>query len=95
MTPLTPLSGTVGTGAAAGAGATSGSGFGSQIANAVNSLQQSQATAATDEAQMAAGGGNLADTMVAASQASLETQVTNDVLTKAITAYNSVLNMSF
>jgi len=33
--------------------------------------------------------------MIAASEASLQTQVTNDLLTKAITSYNNIMNMSF
>jgi flagellar hook-basal body complex protein FliE len=44
---------------------------------------------------MAAGQGNLADTMIAASEASLQTQVANDLLSKAISSYNDVMNMSF
>lgn len=88
----TPASGA---GAAGATAATSSSGFGSTLSNAVNSLQQSQTVASADEAKLATGQGNLADTMIAASEASLQTQVTNDLLTKAITSYNNIMNMSF
>ena len=84
-----------GAGSTGSAGAASAPGFGSSLSNAVNSLQQTQATAAAYETQMAAGQGNLADTMIAASEASLQTQVTNDLLSKAISSYNSIMNMSF
>ena len=80
---------------AAGTAAATPTSFGSDLNSAVNNLQQTQATAATDEAQMAAGQGNLADTMIAASEASLQTQVTNDLLSKAISSYNDIMNMSF
>lgn len=71
------------------------SSFGTTLSNAVDSLQQTQSVASSDEAQMAAGSGNLADTMIAASQASLETEVTDDLLTKAISSYDDIMNMSF
>ena len=42
-----------------------------------------------------AGSGNLADTMIAATQASLDTEVTTSLLDKAVTSYNDIMNMSF
>ena len=68
--------------------------FGTTLSNAVDTLQKTQATAAADEAQMAAGQGNLADTMIAASEASLQTQVSSDLLNKAVASYNEILNMT-
>ena len=91
VTPPAPV-GAGATGAAPGLDATN---FSSSLSNAVDSLQQSQGTAATDESQLAAGQGNLADTMIAASEANLQTQVANDLLTKAISSYNDIMNMSF
>lgn len=79
--------------AAGSVGATSPS-FTSSLANAVNNLQQTQATASADEAQMAAGQGNIANTMIAASEASLQTQVSTDLLNKAISSYSDIFNMS-
>ena len=55
--------------------------------------QLSQATSA--EALSAAGQGNLADTMVAATQASVDTQVTTALLDKAVNSYNDIMNMTF
>jgi flagellar hook-basal body complex protein FliE len=72
-----------------------GGNFSNVVSNAVDALQNAQSTAATDEAQAAAGQGNLADTMVAATQSSLDTEVTTSLLNQATTAYNSILNMSF
>lgn len=96
--PIAPISSIAPLGATAGAAATGGAqapDFSSAISNAMDSLQQTQSTASSNEAQLAAGQGSLPDTMIAASEASLETQVTNDILTKAITSYNDIANMSF
>jgi flagellar hook-basal body complex protein FliE len=65
------------------------------VGNAVDSLQNAQSTASADEAQAAAGQGNLADTMIAATQASLDTQVSDALIDKAVTSYNSIMGMSF
>lgn len=82
--------------AATGAGSTAGSNsFSTLLSNAVSDLQASQSTASADEAQSAAGQGNLADTMIAASKASLDTQVTTDLLDKAVSSFNQVMSMSF
>jgi flagellar hook-basal body complex protein FliE len=80
--------------ASTGIGATDPS-FSSAITNAVDSLQQAQTAASSAEALSAAGQGNLADTMIAASKASLDTQVTTSLLNKAVTSYNEIMNMSF
>lgn len=97
--PISPLPNISAPPAATGAPAaspnsTGTAGFGSTLSNAVNTLQQTQSTASVDEAKLATGQGNLADTMIAASQASLQTQITNDLLTKAISSYNNIMNMS-
>jgi flagellar hook-basal body complex protein FliE len=87
-----------GTGAAAGAtaldDATSG-GFSSVLGNAIDSLNEAQSTASADEVQAAAGQGTLANTMIAATEASLDTQVATSLIDKALTAYTSIANMSF
>ncbi|HVB06566.1 MAG TPA: flagellar hook-basal body complex protein FliE [Acidimicrobiales bacterium] len=83
---------------ALGASATApagGDGFQNAVSNAVDELQKVQSTASNAEAQAAAGQGNLADTMIAASQASLDTEVTTSLLNQATTAYNAIVNMSF
>jgi flagellar hook-basal body complex protein FliE len=83
------------TGATALGGATGGGGFSSLLGNAIDSLNQAQATASTAEVQAAAGHGTLANTMVAATVASLDTQVATSVIDKALAAYTSVANMTF
>ena len=89
--PNLPETGVAGALAPAGAGTDS---FSSAIGTAVDALQKAQATASTAEAQAAAGQGSLADTMIAASRASLDTQVTNDLINRALTAYQSIMQMS-
>jgi flagellar hook-basal body complex protein FliE len=84
------LGGPGGPGAATGDG-----GFGSLVANAVDALTQAQRTASADEANAAAGQGSLTDTMIAASVASLDTQVATALVDKALAAYTSIANMSF
>jgi flagellar hook-basal body complex protein FliE len=87
-----------GTGAATGAhvlGGADGSGFSNVLGNAIDSLNLSQTTASTDEVKAAAGQGTLANTMVAATEASLDTQVATSVIDKALAAYTSIANMSF
>jgi flagellar hook-basal body complex protein FliE len=81
--------------ASASPAAGSGDSFSQLVGNAVDSLQNAQSTASADEAQAAAGQGNLADTMIAATQASLDTQVSDALIDKAVTSYNSIMGMSF
>ena len=79
-------------GGAAPASASSG-GFASQVANALNQVQQTQNTASSLEAQAAAGQGSITDAMIAATRASLATQVTVALTNKAITAFTDVMNL--
>lgn len=103
LPPPTGASAVTGAGAAgaatAAAGATavagSGNGFSSVLGNAIDSLQQAQNSASVAEANAAAGQGSLTDTMIAASKASLDTQVATALMDKGLAAYNSIANMSF
>jgi flagellar hook-basal body complex protein FliE len=98
ITPAGPVSTPNATGAAGGATAASdatGGGFSSALGNAIDSLNQAQNTASGDEAQAAAGRGTLASTMIAASEASLDTQVATSLIDKALSAYTSIVNMTF
>lgn len=70
-------------------------GFSTAIGNAVDSLQGVQNEAATLEAQAAAGQGSITNTMVAASEASLATEVTTSVIDKALSAYDTIAGMAF
>lgn len=65
------------------------------LGNAIDNLNQAQSTASTDELQSAAGQGTLANTMIAASEASLDTQVATSLVDKALAAYSSISNMTF
>jgi flagellar hook-basal body complex protein FliE len=84
------LGGTAPAGAGSAAG---GSSFGDAITSAIDNVQQVQATASSQAAQAAAGTGNIADALIASTQASLATQVTTAVTNKAIDAFTQVMNM--
>lgn len=91
---MTPASqGLTGPGSSTAAG--SGGGFANAVGNIVDSLSQVQGNATRLEAQSAAGQGNLVNTMIAASEASLDTQVTTTLLNKGLAAYTSIANMTF
>jgi flagellar hook-basal body complex protein FliE len=106
--PISPLS-TIGSGTGAAAtspvggggglssspGSSGGSsgGFSNSVTNAIDQLQQVQNSASSSAALAAAGQGNLADAMIAATQASVDTQVTTAVANKAIAAFTQVMNM--
>ncbi|HEX4081701.1 MAG TPA: flagellar hook-basal body complex protein FliE [Acidimicrobiales bacterium] len=68
--------------------------FATVLGNALDSVQQAQNTAAAAEAQAAAGQGSLTDTMIAASKASLDTQVTTSLMDKGLAAYTSIADMT-
>ena len=89
------VTGTGGASSVAGASGASGGGssFGNVITDALNSVQQTQATASSKAAEVAAGQGSIADAMVASSEASMATQVTTAITNKAIDAFTSIMNM--
>src|SRR5271170_7258922 len=90
--PATPASSAT---APASSGAATGGSFSSAITDAIQSVQNAQTNAAQQEALAASGQGNLADTMGAASEASLDTQVSTALLDKAVSSYNDIMQMSF
>jgi flagellar hook-basal body complex protein FliE len=63
------------------------------LLNAVDSLQNTQAAATSQQAQAAAGQGNIAEAMITTAKASLATQVTVALLNKAVTAFTEVMNL--
>lgn len=81
------------TGGASGVSAGGSQSFGNAITNALDSVSQVQSHASTQAAQAAAGHGNIADALIASTQASLATQVTTAVTNKAIDAFTQVMNM--
>jgi len=88
--PAAPVSG-----GASGVGGSAGtaSGFADQVTNALGHLQATQANASSLEAQAASGQGSVTDAMVAATEASLDTQVTVALTNKAISAFTDVMNL--
>jgi flagellar hook-basal body complex protein FliE len=80
--------------ATTGAGATPSAGFGDQVAKAMDDLQAVHTTA--DKTAQLAATGQLSDPseyMIAATQASLATELTVAVRNKAVDAFNSIMSM--
>jgi len=83
-----------GAGQAAGTASTEGAGFGDLIAKGVENLQGLQDNA--DKLGVQAATGDLTDVhdyMIAASQASLATELTVAVRNKAVEAFNEIMRM--
>ncbi|MCU1486488.1 MAG: Flagellar hook-basal body complex protein FliE [Actinomycetia bacterium] len=94
--PSLPTTGTASTTAAGGAASTAGAGggFGDQVAKAMDDLQSVHTTA--DKTARLAATGQLTDPseyMIAATQASLATELTVAVRNKAVEAFNSIMSM--
>jgi flagellar hook-basal body complex protein FliE len=82
---------------AGGAGAATGtqpSSFSDMLGNAIDSLDASQQSATNLSVQAASGNANIADVTVASTEADLETQLVTAVRDKAVTAFNSIMDMS-
>jgi len=92
-TAPTTLAGGSSSPSSAGSSGGSAGGFSTSVTNAIDQLQQVQSSASSSAALAAAGQGNLADAMIAATQASVDTQVTTAVANKAIAAFTQVMNM--
>jgi len=86
-------------GAATGPGsaaATSGpapTSFSDLLGNAIDSLDASQQSATNLSVQAASGNASIADVTVASTEADLETQLVTAVRDKAVTAFNSIMDM--
>jgi len=88
IAPISAASGTTGTGQAGGAG------FGDIIGKAIANTEQAQSTA--DNLAVKAATGDLTDAhdyLVAATEASLTTQLTVAVRNKAIDAFNEIMRL--
>ncbi len=70
-----------------------GGGFAAEAAKAMDQLQATQSQSDALAQQAAVGQGNLADVMIAASQASLQTQMTVAVRDKALQSFNQLMGM--
>jgi flagellar hook-basal body complex protein FliE len=83
-----------GTESAQAASGTSPTSFSDVLGNAIDSLDSSQQTATNLSLQAASGNASIADVTVASTQADLETQLVTAVRDKAVTAFNSIMDMS-
>ena len=79
--------------AAAGATGAGASSFSDVMGNALNSLDATQQTATNLSLQAATGNASIADVTIASTQADLETQLITSIRDKAVTAFNSIMNM--
>lgn len=77
------------------AGAADGKSFGNVATDLVDSLQNQQDNADKLALAAATGGGNVGDVMIAATQASLSTNMTVAVRNKAVEAFNQIMGMQF
>lgn len=80
-------------GAAAPAAGAAPSSFSNLLTNAIDSLNASQQNATNLSMQAAAGNASIADVTVASTEADLQTQLVTAVRDKAVTAFNSIMNM--
>ena len=83
-----------GTAAAQATTGTSSTSFSDLLGNAIDSLDSSQQAATNLSMQAASGNASIADVTVASTDADLETQLVTAVRDKAVTAFNSIMNMS-
>jgi flagellar hook-basal body complex protein FliE len=75
-------------------GGTSSTSFSNVLGNAIDSLDSSQQAATNLSLQAASGNASIADVTVASTEADLETQLVTAVRDKAVTAFNSIMDMS-
>lgn len=83
-----------GAGATAGAGASTGSSFASMLEKGINEVQSTQANA--DSLAVQAATGSLTDIhnyTIAATQASLVTELATTIRTKGVDAFNQIMGM--
>ena len=86
--------GVAASGSTTASGATSGAGFSDMISNALDSVQAAQQNADGLATQAATGGlADVQDYLIAATQASVDTQITAAVRDKAIQAFQSIMGM--
>jgi|APFre7841882630_1041343.scaffolds.fasta_scaffold17212_3 flagellar hook-basal body complex protein FliE len=92
---LGQLAGTPSIDAATKAKSGPGDGFGAQITNALDNLQATQNTADNLALKAATGGAqDVSDYMIAATQASLATELTVAVRNKAVESFNDIMRMN-
>ncbi len=79
--------------AAPAASAASSSSFAHLLGGAMDSLNTAQSNATNLSLQAATGNASIADVTVASTQADLETQLVTAVRDKAVSAFNTIMNM--
>ncbi|BEP14268.1 hypothetical protein acdb102_25790 [Acidothermaceae bacterium B102] len=91
------ISGISGIGTVGGTTATaaSGGGTGNMAIDLIDGLQNQQNNADSLALQASMGNGNVGDVMIAATQASLSTNMTVAVRNKAVEAFNQIMGMQF
>ncbi len=87
----TPESAAASTGA--NGASVSGTDFLSQLGQAIDGLQRSQAASNVQANAVADGTGNITDFMVGAEQVNLQTQLTDTLAQKATAAFNLIMSM--
>jgi flagellar hook-basal body complex protein FliE len=95
IAPISTAGLTTSASAAGGTTGADGSGFGNMATQAIDSLQSQQDTADSLAVSASTGGGNVGDVMIAATQASLATNMTVAVRNKAVDAFNQIMGMQF
>lgn len=89
----TATSATTGTSAVTPSTDTSGSSFSDLLGNAIDSLNGAQQNATDLSLQAASGQASIADVTVASTEADLETQLVTAVRDKAVTSFNTIMDM--
>ena len=82
-------------GSTAPSGAAGSSSFGNILGNAIDSLQGTQATAATQAQQVATGHANLSNAMVASNESLLATQLVVALRNGAVSAIGQIMSTQF
>jgi flagellar hook-basal body complex protein FliE len=82
-------------GSTAPSGAAGSSSFGNILGKAIDSLQGTQATAATQAQQVAAGHANLSNAMVASNESLLSTQLVVALRNGAVSAIGQIMSTQF
>ena len=92
---ISGISGISSVGGTAATSAPGGSGSGNMAIDLIDGLQNQQNNADSLALQASMGNGNVGDVMIAATQASLSTNMTVAVRNKAVEAFNQIMGMQF
>lgn len=94
FTNLTRVAGSSGTAGSQGAQATKGAGFGDAVLKGLDNVAGMERQADNLVANMAAGGNvQISDVMAASSKANLGMSIVNELRTRGLEAYQSIINI--